>query len=48
MLVPPHASVVFEVAAQVSYGNANGSISVDFASGDFAVTCPAVLVTVVS
>jgi hypothetical protein len=37
MLVPPHSSVVFEVAAQVSYSNANDDFG-GFASGDFAVT----------
>ena len=48
MLVPPQSSVVFQVSAQVSYANADGAISVDFASGDFSVICPAVLVTIVS
>ncbi len=48
MLVPPHGVVVFEVAASVSFSNADGAIAVDFASGDFEVICPAVLVTVLS
>jgi hypothetical protein len=48
MLVPPHGVVVFEVATSISYSNADGAIAVDFASGDFEVICPAVLVTILS
>jgi hypothetical protein len=48
MLVQPKSSVVFQVQAQISYSNAEGTIVADFASGDFSVICPAVLVTVVS
>jgi hypothetical protein len=43
-LVPPGAVVVFEVALYVRYGNKEGSIHVDFASGDFEVLCPGVLI----
>jgi hypothetical protein len=48
MLVPPRGVVVFDVAAMVSFSNADGAIAVDFASGGFQVTCPAVLVTILS
>jgi hypothetical protein len=43
-LVPPHGVVVFEVALFVRYGSTEGSIHVDFASGDFEVLCPGVLI----
>jgi len=43
-LVPPHGVVVFEVALNVAHISTEGSIHVDFASGDFEVLCPAVLI----
>ena len=43
-LVPPHGVVVFEVALNVAYTSTEGSIHVDFASGDFEVLCPGVLI----
>ena len=47
-LIPPHGVVVFEVALSISYGNSEGNIHVDFASGDFEVICPAVLVAILT
>jgi hypothetical protein len=49
-LVPPQESVVFEVVLDVLYGTSedSGSIHVDFASGAFAVLCPAVSIAIVS
>ena len=43
-VVPPGAVVVFEVALYVRYANKEGSIHVDFQSGDFEVLCPGVLI----
>jgi hypothetical protein len=39
---------VFQVAAEVSFGNSEGRITADFASGDFEVMSPAVLVTILT
>ena len=43
-VVPPGAAMVLEVALLVRYGSREGSIHVDFASGDFEVLCPGVLI----
>lgn len=43
-LVPPHGEVVIEVALYVRYASREGSFQVDFASGDFEVLCPGVLI----
>jgi hypothetical protein len=50
MLVPPHGVVVFAVttAASMSTGQDSGEAEVDFASGEFMVGSPAVLVTVLT
>jgi hypothetical protein len=49
-LIPPHETVVFEVALNISYYNGadGGQVHVDFASGDFEVMSPAVLVATLS
>jgi hypothetical protein len=47
-IVPPNGVVLFEVAAAVSYSMSDGVIAVDFASGDFEIVCPAVLVATLS
>jgi hypothetical protein len=45
MLVPPHSAVVFEVALALNIGVGDDSnAEVDFASGDFEVLCPFVMV----
>jgi hypothetical protein len=41
--VPPGNVVVFEVALQVDYENNDGNIEADFESGDFRITCPVVV-----
>ena len=44
LLVPPGGVVVFEVALYVRHASSEGWISADFASGDFEVLCPGVLI----
>ncbi|HYT89893.1 MAG TPA: hypothetical protein VEL76_14400 [Gemmataceae bacterium] len=41
--VPPGSVVVFEVALQIEYENNDGDIDADFESGDFRITCPVVV-----
>jgi len=41
--VPPGNVVVFEVALAVEYENNDGDIEADFESGDFRITCPVVV-----
>lgn len=41
--VPPATVVVFEVALVVEYENDEGDIEADFESGDFKITCPVVV-----
>ncbi len=48
LLVPPLGEVVFQVSAEVSFSNGEGRITADFASGDFQVISPAVLVTILT
>ena len=50
MLVPPHGVVVFAVttAASMGTGQDSGNVEIDFASGEFMVGSPAVLVTVLT
>jgi hypothetical protein len=50
MLVPPPRAVVFAVttAASMGTGQDNGLAEIDFASGEFMVGGPAVLVTVLT
>jgi hypothetical protein len=48
LIVPPGDSVVFEVAFSMVYGSDEGATEIDFASGDFQVVSPAVIVAVVS
>jgi hypothetical protein len=47
-LVPPHGAVVFEVALNVAFTSNEGSIHVDFQSGDFEVLCPGILIGVLA
>jgi len=41
--VPPREVVVFEVALSVDWENDEGDIEADFESGDFKITCPVVV-----
>ena len=41
--VPPRTVVVFEVAIAIVYENDDGDIEADFESGDFKITCPVVV-----
>jgi hypothetical protein len=41
--VPARTTVVFEVAVNVEYDNDDGNIDADFQSGNFNVTCPVVV-----
>jgi hypothetical protein len=47
-LVPPQGVVVFEVTLQISYSNGDGKALADFESGDFRVTCPVVVVALLT
>jgi hypothetical protein len=48
-LLPPRAVTVFEVAMEFFYGNSGGGmIQVNFASGNFGVKCPAVVIAILS
>jgi hypothetical protein len=42
--VPPQATVVFEVAVELVSNVRRGTVDLDFASGDWRITCPFVLV----
>jgi hypothetical protein len=47
--LPPHGVAVFEVALECFYDNTGGGmIQANFASGDFGVKCPAVVIAVLS
>jgi hypothetical protein len=47
--LPPHGVAVFEVALEFFYDNTGGGmIQANFASGDFGVKCPAVVIAVLS
>jgi hypothetical protein len=46
--VPPGSFVAFEVALWLNYSNDSGTIDADFASGDFQITCPVVVFSVLS
>ena len=46
--VPPQATVVFEVAVELVSNVRRGSVDLDFASGDWRITCPFVLVEVLT
>jgi hypothetical protein len=41
--VPPRSVVVFEVALVIDYDNDDGNIDADFQSGDFSISCPVVV-----
>jgi hypothetical protein len=47
-LVPPHGVVVIEVAFRVGYNNGHGRALADFETGAFRVTCPVVVVAVLT
>jgi len=47
-LIPPKGVVVFEVALSIILWNADGSVDVDFASGDFQVGSPGVLLSILT
>src|SRR4030095_12642680 len=47
--VPPNGVVVFEVALEFYYDNTGGGmIQANFASGDFGLMCPAVVIAILS
>ncbi len=46
--VPPKEVVIFEVALAVIYENDDGNIEADFESGDFKITCPIVVVSLLN
>jgi hypothetical protein len=47
--LPPHGVAVFEVTLEFFYDNTGGGmIQANFASGDFGVKCPAVVIAVLS
>jgi len=50
LVVPPRATLIFTVAAEISAscGSDSGLVEFDFSSGDFQVGSPAVLVTLLS
>jgi hypothetical protein len=45
-LVPPQGVAVFEVALDIFHRTDGGFIEIDFASGDFEIMCPAVVMAV--
>jgi len=47
-IIPPRGVAVFEVSLELLHYIDDGWIQVDFASGDFKVTCPAVILVVLS
>ncbi len=49
-LIPPNGVTVFEIISLISYSNGinGGSAHVDFASNDFKVTCPFVLLAILT
>jgi hypothetical protein len=48
-LLPPNGVAVFEATLRFSYSNFDGGmIQIDFASGDFEVVCPAVVIAILS
>jgi hypothetical protein len=47
-VIPPREVVVIEVAFSLLYGSSHGSIDIDFASGNFQVMCPAVLLAILT
>jgi hypothetical protein len=47
-LVPPRGVVVFEVAFTVDYYQGHGHCDADFESGSFRITCPVVVVSVLT
>ncbi|HZO86709.1 MAG TPA: hypothetical protein VFB38_00115 [Chthonomonadaceae bacterium] len=47
-IIPPNGVVVFETTLSISYGNSEGFVQVDLASGDFEVLCPAVLIAILT
>ncbi len=47
-IVPPHGVVVLELGVGIRYGNHDGTVAVDFASGDFQAIAPAVLITILT
>ena len=46
--VPPGGLVVFEVAMELDYSNADGDVEADFESGDFNIACPGVSFSVLN
>jgi hypothetical protein len=43
LMVPPKGVVVFEMSLYIGHWTNGGFIEVDFSSGDFQITCPAVV-----
>jgi hypothetical protein len=46
--VPPGDVVVFEVALLLEYENDSGDIEADFESGDFQISCPVVVLSLLN
>ena len=46
--VPPGNDVVFEVVLSLEYYNDSGNIDADFASGDFKIACPVVVLSLLN
>jgi hypothetical protein len=47
LVVPPQGVVVFEVVLDIFHRTDGGYIQIDFASGDFELMCPAVVMAIV-
>jgi hypothetical protein len=47
-LVPPHRVAVFEVVLDIFHRTEGGYIDVDFASGNFQIICPAVVIAILN
>jgi hypothetical protein len=47
-LVPPQGTVVFEVTLQISYNNGYGRALADFESGDYRVSSPVVVISLLT
>lgn len=47
-VVPPKGVVIVEAALKVTYSNGHGHVDADFESGDFQVTCPVSVLTMLT
>lgn len=48
LLVPPSALVLIQVMLTMTYSNSEGTIDIDFSTGDFDILCPLASVSVLS